>query len=155
MARLETTIRKFNERFEKDSSGCWKWLAYIAPDGYGKMMAFGEQYAHRVSYILHKDIIPEGMDIMHSCDNPSCVNPSHLQIGTHKDNMADMVDKGRSAHSEQQRSAKLTKNMVIELRNGTKTIKDAINMFGVAEITAMQARRGITWKHLNNSAAPI
>lgn len=82
-------------------SECWVWIAGLYPDGYGQ---FRQQRAHRVSWGLHKGKIPKGKFICHHCDNPSCVRPSHLFVGTHQDNMEDRNRKGRqskgSRHSE-------------------------------------------------------
>lgn len=79
---------------------CWLWTGYIEKRGYGR---FGYNYktieAHRMSWIIANGEIPEGMIICHECDNPSCVNPDHLFLGTHKDNTWDMVDKGRHGGS--------------------------------------------------------
>jgi hypothetical protein len=76
-------------------SGCWIWLG--AGDRYGSLWAGGRiQRAHRVLFELAGGSIPEGRELMHTCDVGVCVNPSHLVVGTHLDNMADMVRKGRS-----------------------------------------------------------
>lgn len=154
MARIETTRRKFSERYKITEAGCWEWQAYIDHRGYGKMMAFGQQYAHRVSYILHKGLIPEGLDIMHKCDNTICVNPDHLSVCKHAENMRDMVKKKRSAWGESHRCAKLTADCVVQLRNGEISVYEAAKKFGTALITAVHARKGITWQHLNDVAAP-
>lgn len=82
---------------DNEETGCHEWMGGRDKDGYGilnwedKMLR-----AHRVSYELHKGAIPEGHSVMHSCDNPCCINPEHLTTGTHSENMADMVRKGRS-----------------------------------------------------------
>ncbi len=82
---------------------CWNWLGCKSPQGYGKTSVAGRAArAHRVSYELHKGPIPEGMMVLHSCDNPSCVNPSHLSVGTAADNAADTVARGRQTRNEEQ-----------------------------------------------------
>ncbi|MEN6512251.1 MAG: HNH endonuclease [Chloroherpetonaceae bacterium] len=80
----------------KNENGCWIWKAQIFPTGYGSFYLNGKSIlAHRASYLLFKGEIPNGMCICHKCDNPSCVNPDHLFLGTHKDNALDRSSKGR------------------------------------------------------------
>lgn len=78
---------------------CWEWQAGKIYGGYGiKAWPGGEQLAHRVSWIVNNGEIPDGLWVLHSCDNPSCVNPKHLFLGTPKDNTNDMKAKGRGSH---------------------------------------------------------
>lgn len=93
------------ERFWKkvDKSGgkdsCWPWTGMIN-HGYGRVYRHGYKYSHRVSYELNIGEIPDGFCVLHKCDNPPCVNPSHLFLGTHAENMADCSRKGRFAKSK-------------------------------------------------------
>lgn len=92
---------------------CWAWPGAVRADvgtyqvvgTYGRMGVGGNRsdYAHRVSYRLHHGPIPEGTHVLHSCDNPPCVNPAHLRLGSRRDNMAESVAKGRH-HSPWQRT---------------------------------------------------
>ncbi|MGY6156641.1 HNH endonuclease signature motif containing protein [Paraburkholderia graminis] len=79
---------------------CWEWTASRNKGGYGQAICWlkthGTILAHRLSYIHFKGPIPVGHDICHTCDNPSCINPDHLWDGTPKENMRDMIRKGRS-----------------------------------------------------------
>lgn len=78
-------------------SDCWIWQGNTQSSGYGCIKAFGVMVScHRLSYELYNGKIPDGMEVMHSCDNPLCINPDHLSLGTHKDNMRDMIKKGRA-----------------------------------------------------------
>ncbi|MCH8067616.1 MAG: HNH endonuclease [Nanoarchaeota archaeon] len=80
------------------SKDCWEWQARRSPDGYGEVGLNHKRYlAHRVSYSISNGYIPQGMFVCHKCDNPPCVNPDHLFLGTADDNMKDMVSKGRAA----------------------------------------------------------
>ena len=76
---------------------CWLWTAHTADFGYGRMhIVGGPARTHRISWELHNGPIPAGMLVLHHCDNPPCVNPAHLFLGTAGDNMRDMVAKGRN-----------------------------------------------------------
>jgi hypothetical protein len=79
-----------------DVTGCWIWTGFMNYSGYGMATVHQKAMrAHRYSWIIHKGDIPKGMCVLHKCDNRGCVNPSHLWIGSHADNMRDMCRKGR------------------------------------------------------------
>jgi hypothetical protein len=94
-----TTLERFESKYEvmMDDRGCWEWTANRLPWGYGRIFKDGElKLAHRASYELHTGSIPNNMLVCHTCDNPSCVNPKHLFLGTDSDNTKDMILKGRN-----------------------------------------------------------
>tara|TARA_R110000868_G_scaffold106024_1_gene290980 strand:+ start:1426 stop:1896 length:471 start_codon:yes stop_codon:yes gene_type:complete len=92
----EKIQKRFFAKVQK-TSGCWFWTASSDRRGYGSFsIAARTVKAHRVSYLIHCGQIPDGMFVCHTCDMPKCVNPSHLFLGLHQDNMDDMVRKGRS-----------------------------------------------------------
>ena len=92
---------RFNQKFiPEPNTGCWLWIARLNNRGYGVIgrgrRGDGTTAAHRVSWELFCGLIPNGMHVLHKCDNPPCVNPQHLFLGTHGDNMRDAVRKGRA-----------------------------------------------------------
>jgi len=77
--------------------GCWGWKASFRPSGYGGLWVNNKNYSiNRISWILHFGTIPEGLFVLHKCDNPVCANPNHLFLGTMMDNSKDKISKGRS-----------------------------------------------------------
>lgn len=108
--------------------------------------------AHRLSYLISIGSIPDGMEVCHKCDNPLCINPAHLFVGTKKENAADRDRKGRNIvfTGEEQPRSKLTKKMVKDARwervfQGTSFQKLA-DKYGVSKKTMQNAVKGITWK---------
>ena len=116
---IKSLQERFDEKYEPvTESGCWIWTACSNGDGYG-LIAINSQpsRAHRVSWSLHKGIIPDGVNVLHKCDNPSCVNPDHLFLGTQQDNVTDMIQKNRHNHrGEANGKAKLNDDKVREIR---------------------------------------
>lgn len=103
----------------KQEGDCWIWQG-TNTKGYGMISDKGKmKLTHRVAYTLTHGDIPEGYDILHICDTPSCINPDHLMLGTHQDNMDDMRVKGRAVHvnGEQHPMAKLNWNLVRSIRS--------------------------------------
>jgi hypothetical protein len=77
-------------------NGCWEWKNYCNKDGYGRVRYNGKKHlAHRVSYEIFKKPFNKSLLVCHTCDNPSCINPEHLFLGTHQDNVSDCKNKGR------------------------------------------------------------
>ena len=132
---------------------CLEWQGCRQPNGYG---ASGTRAAHRVAYELHKGPIPPGMLIMHSCDNPPCVNPDHLSVGTARDNVLDCINKGRRGgacnQGEKNNTTKLTEVQVLEIRRThQRTFGENTRLakiYGVNQHTISDIVKGKTWTHL-------
>ena len=120
MANHLIPISEKLKRYVENDNGCWEWSSTRDRDGYGVFgHGRGKQLrAHRASYEFHKGPVSDGLFVCHRCDNPSCINPDHLFIGSPKENTGDMVRKGRKKLlvGEDHRNSKLTKSDVIEIR---------------------------------------
>lgn len=135
---------------------CWEWKTKTT-NGYGVLNDKGRLIgAHRISYELHNGPIPEGMCVCHHCDNPPCVNPAHLFLGTDATNARDMVQKGRQSHEgrlkgEAHHAAKLSASDVIQLRamaaQGISRRKIA-GIFGITVDHTNAIIRRRCWKHI-------
>lgn len=103
------TIDAFWKKVEKTDS-CWNWQGCLDSDGYGRFQFNYQRWkTHRLSYHVHKGSIPLDMCVCHSCDNPKCVNPDHLWLGTTQDNTRDRTLKGRTANKINGNHAKIKK----------------------------------------------
>ena len=111
-------VRFWEKVSKRGPNDCWKWQGSLDRKGYGQIKLHSHQRgsAHRVSYELHFGPIPDNLFVCHRCDNPSCVNPAHLFLGTGNDNLRDMREKGRHSHGETHAHAKLTEKQVDEIR---------------------------------------
>jgi len=154
----------FWKRVQKQKKDvCWNWEGILDSKNYGIVKCNGIHVgAHRVSYTIHKGLIPTRLSILHKCDNPSCVNPNHLFAGTRKENATDRDSKNRQAKGEHQGLAKLTKNIVIKLRKEffkkdpkMGDYEKAAQQYNVTSETIRQAIIGYTWHHLNNLVTPV
>ena len=155
---------RFWEKVEKGKENeCWEWQGARSV-GYGTIGSGGKNgnilKAHRVSWEIHNGKIPKGSHygttcILHRCDNPPCVNPNHLFLGTHKENMNDRDKKGRAADTRGNNngSAKLTEEVVKILRalykNRDITYVELGKEFGIHKVTVRKAVTGISWSNIN------
>lgn len=151
-----TKLERFNQRVFVAPNGCWLWLGGLGKRGYPHF-SWNQKtlYAHRISWELFRGPIEEGKDVCHNCpggDNPMCVNPDHLFIGTHTENMADMLRKGRRrCWGEKARTAKLKNEQVIVIRalaaKGWKQ-QNIADLYGVRQTTISQIVTESSWRHL-------
>lgn len=161
-------MRKLEERFwskvDKVSSDtfykrtrCWVWIAGRTTREYGAFWITNKGMmckAHRVSYEITHESIPEGMNICHHCDNPPCVNPKHLFLGTQQDNISDADDKGRlnkgkgSPKGSKHPQAILTEVQVRAILKDVRTSRKIAKDYGVHRSTISYIKRRTIWKHV-------
>lgn len=134
--------------------GCVEWQGAHSHKGYGEFWLDGSmRQAHRVAWEIEYGPIPEGMWVLHSCDNRGCVNPKHLFLGTHRDNMADMVAKGRGAGARGARNgnASLTEREVSAIRfllGYGESQRRVAQKFGVSQSLVGKIARREVWAHV-------
>jgi len=133
---------------------CWVWRGGLTQAGYGTISLERKRLlVHRVSYELARGPISDGLHVLHHCDNPPCLNPDHLFLGTQQDNVADRVSKGRTAAGERQHLAKLTEDQVREIRRlwqqGGVSMAEMGRRFGVTVTPIWQILSGKTWRHVS------
>lgn len=139
-------------------SACWLWTGSTAA-GYGRIWQRGKAHqAHRVSWYEHK-CDPGDLLVLHKCDNPPCVNPSHLFLGTHATNRADMVRKGREnlggrGKGSQHARAKLTEALIVSILRSSKSGTVLAKVHGVSPTTIRDIRARRTWQHVHDRWQP-
>jgi hypothetical protein len=134
----------------KNKKGCWLWTAGTQGHGYGYFRTnknCGCEVAHRYSYVLHKGAVPPGMLVLHTCDTPRCVNPTHLFLGTHKENAIDRENKGRGVRNMR----KLTLAQVKKIKSSNESQSKLAVKYSVSRRTIASIQYGETWRHVSNS----
>lgn len=154
--RFKTLEERFWEKVDKRSDDeCWEWKNCKTHFGYGKIKV-GKQYkpAHRVMWELYYGSVPDGMLVLHKCDNPPCVNPKHLFLGTYLDNVRDMIAKDRVKYvrGEQHGHAKFKDG---DIRNIRQLYKDGqysqyklAEMYNVCTREIRKIVHNELWKHI-------
>ena len=148
-------MKRFWDKVQK-TTGCWVWTG-TKTGGYGRIKIAGSTVlSHRLSWEMANGAIPAGMNVLHRCDNPSCVNPGHLFIGTHAQNMADMKFKGRAYHASQELHpmAKLDSSRAREIflfANSGHTKASIARNFGITRRVVLQIQRGGLWSSATSS----
>lgn len=139
-------------------SGCWIWTASLVSrkSQYGRFQCAGRlELAHRASWMLYRGGIPAGMDVCHTCDVPTCVNPDHLFLGTAADNIADRMAKGRPHNvpsGELHYRAKLSPADVVEIRRsyafGEATQRALAERFNISMANVYYILKGVSWREV-------
>ena len=139
---LSKTNEEMFFRKTRENGGCLEWIGATNNNGYGVTRHNKSvMLAHRASYLISKGDIPSGMCVCHKCDNPICVNPEHLFLGSHEDNMEDMRAKGR-------KWSKLTFNDVCEIRSSNEKSDVLADKYNVSARAIRYARKSTNWMPL-------
>ena len=144
------------ERFEakyipEPKSGSWLWVGSTNSTNYGNFRLNGKtELAHRVSYQLNYGAISKDICVLHKCDNPPCVNPDHLFLGSRRDNSDDMIAKNRAVHpvAEGIKNTKLMRSQVIEIRTSIEADRKLAPKYGISRSLIGAIRRREIWKHI-------
>ena len=142
-------VLNFLMRVHIRTDDCWEWLGGRKEFGYGRSSWSGKvTAAHRAMYELVYGNLPIDMDVMHACDNTWCVNPSHLSLGTHHQNMADMARKGRSAKGTGHPSVKLSEADVIAIRRDSRSTRRIASDYAITSTTVSAIKNFKKWAHI-------
>lgn len=134
-------------------SGCWLWEKTVAREKkpYGRISHLGRMYAaHRVAYELYVGPIYDGLWVLHKCDNPACVNPDHLRLGTGMDNVQDRDAKGRTAAGSRCTQAKLSIEQIAAILKDHRLAKDVGRDYGISRWSIYKLRNGTTYRGERN-----
>jgi hypothetical protein len=144
-------MRKRKEiTYEIDENGCWNCISHAKNiKGYPHLIRNGKQWImSRYIYTQIHGQIPDGMYVCHKCDNPSCINPEHLFLGTQTDNMQDMVNKGRQLCGSLNGNSKLTAIEAKEIKYSALSGVNLAKMFNVSTTQVSDIKNGKRWKHI-------
>lgn len=162
-----TPKARFDRLWQRnDANGCWEWVGAMHPQkGYGMFWysaTIKNMYAHRAAWVLYNGDIPDDpghvyrtLGVLHTCDNKRCVNPDHLFLGTHADNIHDAIDKyghrnGHAPVGEQHPFAKVTDDIVRAIRASTLSQAALGRQYGISRQTVGEIRRREIWKHVED-----
>ena len=131
------------------ANGCIEWTGAKTPNGYGRFYRKGKNlFAHRLAYSVFVGEIPEGFCVCHHCDNPPCINPNHLFVGTHAENHADRQKKGRTLRGAQVGNSKLTSSQVLEIREDDRVSHIIAKEYAVCGGTIRKIKCREAWNWL-------
>lgn len=156
MSRWNDPFGNFDLKwFEDVKTGCWEWLASKDKDGYGIFTILGKKLpAHRASWRLYHTQggqpifeIPNDVEVLHKCNNTSCVNPDHLYLGTQKQNIQDQINAGTFVLGSSNGMAKLDEQKVRDIRASDRSNRELATLYGVSYYTIWDARNR-RWKHV-------
>jgi hypothetical protein len=140
----------WNKTNQRGPNECWQWTGAKVPGGYGSLYIGMRRKtgAHQYSWMIHNGGQYPKQWVLHSCDNPSCVNPNHLRLGTPKENTADSRQRGRIARDERHGNSKLTIEIVREIKNSPERSVDIAKRLGLDLRQISKIRTGRNWGHV-------
>jgi hypothetical protein len=153
----KSPVVRFHASYEVKANGCWMWLGTDrGSNRYGSITVDGRHVpAHRYAWQLFRGAIPDGLLVCHHCDTPKCVNPDHLFLGTHQDNVDDCKRKGRlrggtktPLRGEANVRSKLTSEAVRAIRADQRTLLGIAHDYGVSGTLIWRIKRNLIWRHI-------
>lgn len=152
---LYDVARFFSKINVLDEYQCWPFTGKKTNKGYGQFTAIGEKwYAHRFSYLMFNGTLDPNLFVRHKCDNPICVNPYHLETGTHADNMLDRNIRGRTAKGVKNPKSKLTEEQVREIYQDPRMYTVIAKQYGVGSDMISRIKSGRNWGHVTGATPP-
>lgn len=131
-----------------EANDCWEWTRSLFAGGYGRVTSKGKVTgAHRIAYELVYGPIPQGLQVLHSCDNRKCCNPRHLSVGTNLDNVKDKVSRGRQTSGSRNGMSKLTEEQVGRIIVDSRTQLQIATEYGISQSMVSKIKLRRSWKN--------
>lgn len=153
---ITSLVDRFWKKWTIEQTGCWKWSGYLDKNGRGRLLRNNIKdnhiLAHRLSYLLFYGPIPDNLKVCHKCDNPSCVNPEHLFLGTQTDNIKDCVYKQRHSFGERNGRVKLKERdvrMIVYMwRTKEFTQREIADIYNISRCSVKDIVNRRRWKYI-------
>ncbi len=148
-----TPAERLQGKYAVAETGCWEWTAALDERGYGQMHMPAPNRmvrAHRIAWLVHRGEIPAGLHVLHRCDNRRCINPEHLYLGTHQQNMRDRQERGRTDRhiGSANGRARLTEEQVARIKRDDRWPRFIAKDYGVTVHSIKNIKYGVTWRHV-------
>lgn len=149
----KTAKDRFDEKWKLDeSTGCWVWRAFVHPGGYGRFsLRCKFVMAHRAAYELYVGEIPNGMQVLHACDRPACVNPAHLRLGTREENMRERDARHRQSFGAKNGNARITDLIAQKIFDDPRPRRLIAERYRVSLGTVQMIKNKRRWAHIHTA----